>query len=205
MKIIHRTRFVLLFVALLIGVFLTTSGAFLIVNEPRKSDVIVVLAGDTDRRPARGIELLDQGYAPRMILDVPAAPYVFHSNELEIAQRYIQGLPEAMAITICPIQGLSTTAEADDAARCIQTLGAHTVLLVTSDFHTRRALSIFKRRLWKYTYNSAASSNASEFGAHWWQKREWAKTNFDEWLRLFWWEAVDRWRSSSRAWVECSR
>jgi hypothetical protein len=194
MKIIRRARFVLLFVALLIGIFVTTSGAFLIVNEPRKSDVIVVLAGDTDGRPARGIELLDQGYAPRMILNVPAAAYVFHSNELDLAHRYIQGLPQAGAITICPINGLSTTAEADDAARCIQKLGANTVLLVTSDFHTRRALGIFKRRLPNHTYNSAASFDPNQFGAHWWQKREWAKTNFDEWLRLVWWEAVDRWR-----------
>ena len=195
MKIIRRVRFVLLFVALLSGVFVATSGAFLVVNDSHKSDVIVVLAGDTDGRPARGIELLDQGYAPRMILNVPAAAYVFHSNELELAQRYIQGLPQARAITICPIPGLSTTAKADDAARCIHDLGAHTVLLVTSDFHTRHALSIFKRRLPNCTYGSAASYDSNKFGAHWWQKREWAKTNFDEWLRLVWWEAVDRWRS----------
>ena len=24
--------------------------------------------------------------------------------------------------------------------------------------------------------------------------RQWAKINFDEWLRLVWWQAVDRWR-----------
>jgi hypothetical protein len=112
MKIIRRVRLILLFAALLGGVFVATSGAFLIVNEPRKSDVIVVLAGNTDGSPARGIEMLDQGYAPRMILNVPAAAYVFHSNELDLAQRYIQGLPQAVDITVCPIRGMSTTAEA---------------------------------------------------------------------------------------------
>lgn len=190
----RRIRFVLLFTATLAGIFFLTSGAFLIVNEPRKSDVIVVLAGDTDRRPARGLELIGQGYAPHMILDVPAGAYVFHASELDLAQGYLEGLSQAGMVSICPIQGLSTKAEADDVSRCLEALGAQRVLLVTSDFHTRRALSIFKRRLAKYSYSSAASLDPNEFGAHWWQKREWAKTNFDEWLRLVWWEVVDRWR-----------
>ena len=33
-----------------------------------------------------------------------------------------------------------------------------------------------------------------EFGVRWWRHREWAKTNFYEWLRLAWWELIDRWR-----------
>src|SRR5581483_650607 len=185
---------VLLLTALLTGIFVATSGAFFIVNEPRKSDVIVVLAGDTDRRPTRGIELLGHGFAPRMILDVPAAAYVFHASELDLAQKYVQGLPQASAIMICPIQGLSTKAESNDVSKCLQSLGAHTVLLVTSDFHTRRALSIFRQQLSDHAYSSAASFDPDEFGAQWWKKREWAKTNFDEWLRLVWWEGVDRWR-----------
>ena len=49
------------------------SGWMLVVDGPRKSDVIVVLAGETDRRPARGLQLLDQGFAGHLILDVPAA------------------------------------------------------------------------------------------------------------------------------------
>jgi hypothetical protein len=187
-------RLVLLLAALLTGIFVATSGAFFIVNAPRKSDVIVVLAGDTDRRPGRGAELLSQGYAPRMILDVPAAAYVFHASELELAQRYVQGLPLGSAITICPIRGLSTKAETGDVSKCLQNFGAHRVLLVTSDFHTRRALSIFRRQLPNYFYSSAASFDPNEFGTQWWEKREWAKTNFDEWLRLVWWESVDRWR-----------
>jgi hypothetical protein len=28
----------------------------------------------------------------------------------------------------------------------------------------------------------------------WWQHREWAKVNFEEWSKLIWWELVDRWR-----------
>jgi hypothetical protein len=170
-----------------------TSGRFLLVNQPRKSDLIVVLAGETDRRPARGLELLDQGYASRLILDVPAQGKIYQWNQTDIARKYIEGLPQAGSITVCPIYGHSTRDEAQDVSRCLQGLSARRVLLVTSDFHTRRALSIFSRVL-PADYSVAAAFDASEFGVQWWRHREWAKVNFDEWLKLIWWELVDRWR-----------
>jgi hypothetical protein len=101
-----------------------TSGRFLVVDQPSKADAIMVLAGETDRRLARGLELLNQGYAPRMILNVPAGATIYQWTQLELAQRYVEGLPQAGAITICPIYGLSTKAEARDAARCLQSCWA---------------------------------------------------------------------------------
>src|SRR5579863_7065877 len=113
-----KFRLVLIFVGLFLAALVITSGRFLVVNEPRKSDVIVVLAGETDRRPARGLELLDQGYAPRLILDVPASAKIYQWNQLEIARKYIDGLPQAGSITVCPIYGLSTKGEARDVTGC---------------------------------------------------------------------------------------
>ena len=43
-------------------------------------------------------------------------------------------------------------------------------------------------------FSVAAAHDPREFGVNWWQHREWAKTNFNEWMKLVWWEAVDRWR-----------
>ena len=187
-------QFILFLGVLLVGSFMATSGAFLVVNDPRKSDVIMVLGGDTSRRPARGFELLSQGYAPHLMLNVPAGAYVYRASELDLARQWIQGLPQAQSISICPIRGTSTKAEAEETSRCLQPFGARRVLLVTSDFHTARALSIFKHRVPNYDYSIAASFDLNTFEVHWWQKREWAKTNFDEWLRRVWWESVDRWR-----------
>jgi hypothetical protein len=179
------------------GLFLValvaTSGQFLVVNQPRKSDVMVVLAGETDRRPARGLELLDQRYAPRLILDVPAGTKIYQWSQAEIARKYVEELPQASAISVCPIYGHSTRDEAQDVARCLQGANARSILLVTSDYHTRRALSIFERAL-PADYSIAAAFDASEFGGHWWRHREWAKVNFEEWLKLIWWELIDRWR-----------
>jgi DUF218 domain len=189
----RRFQLALIVGAVFIVALGATSGRFLIVNQPRKSDVIVVVAGETDRRPARGLELLGQGYAPRLILDVPAEAKIYQWSQLEIARRYVDGLPQAGSITVCPISGLSTKDEAQDAARCLQGVNARRILLVTSDFHTRRALSIFNRIL-PADYSVAAAFDTSHFGVQWWQHREWAKVNFEEWSKLIWWELVDRWR-----------
>jgi hypothetical protein len=183
-----------LIIGLLALLLVVTSGRFLVVDQPRKSDVIVVLAGETERRPQRGLELLDQGLARRLILDVPANSRIYQWNQLELAQKYVQSLPQAVAITVCPIHEQSTKGEAQDVSPCLEPMRAHSVLLVTSDFHTRRALSIFHRVLPQYDFSVAAAFDEREFGTQWWRKRQWAKVNFDEWLRLMWWELVDRWR-----------
>jgi uncharacterized SAM-binding protein YcdF (DUF218 family) len=188
-----KFRLALIFGGLFMAALVATSGRFLVVNQPRKSDVMVVLAGETNRRPARGLELLDQGYAPRLILDVPAEARIYQWNQLEIARKYVEGLPQASAITICPIYGHSTRDEAQDVSRCLQGAFRQRILLVTSDFHTRRALNIFNRAL-PADCSVAAAFDASEFGVRWWRHREWAKVNFEEWLKLIWWELIDRWR-----------
>ena len=180
-------------VVLLVLLF-TTSGTFLIIDEPEPADLIVVLAGETDRRPARGLELLRAGDAPELLLDVPASTKIFNLEMIDIAQKYADSLPEHDRIHICPIAGLSTKTEAQDVLSCISKTTARRIVIVTSDYHTRRALSTFRHELPGYSLSVAASRDSTQFGKHWWKHRQWAKINFDEWVRLAWWEAVDRWR-----------
>jgi DUF218 domain len=165
----------------------------LVVDTPQKSDVILVLAGETDRRPARALELLDQGYAQRVIIDVPSGARVYGFTNMDLAKEYVQHLPQASAVEICPIEGLSTKDESHDAEKCLARGHASRVLIVTSDFHTRRALSVFRHELPAIEFSVAASHDDAQFGSRWWTHRQWAKTCVDEWLRLLWWSAVDRW------------
>jgi DUF218 domain len=170
------------------------AGSFLVVDAPRPSDVIVVLAGETDHRPARALQLLAQGFGLRIVLDVPTNSKVYEFTTIQLAQRYVEDLPQARAVSICPIDGLSTRDEAKDAEKCLAHEGTGRVLIVTSDFHTRRALSIFRREIPGHEYAVAASRDQQEFGDRWWTHRQWAKTFVDEWLRLIWWKSVDQWR-----------
>ena len=183
-----------LVVAFIVVVSASQAARFLVVDEPEKSDAIVVLAGETNARPARALELLRQGVAPRLFLDVQTRDVIYDQPLIDIARKYVSGLAEANRVSVCPIVGFSTNAEADDVRRCLQPLGAHRVLIVTSDYHTRRALLIFRHRLPHYQFSIAAARGPESFGDAWWKNREAAKVTFDEWLKMLWWEAVDRWR-----------
>ena len=163
------------------------------VNDLQQADVIVVLAGETNRRPALGVQLLSQNYAPKMILDVPANDVIYDQNQIDIAKAFIQKTPQRQSVEICPIVGLSTKAEARDVARCLSQTGGHRILVVTSDYHTRRARSIFQHELRGYQIFVTPVPDPAQFGTSWWRHRQWAKMNFDEWVRLMWWELVDRW------------
>ena len=189
-------RLIRIFIILLIVLiaFANQAARILVVDQPVKSDAIVVLAGETQARPTRALELLRQGMAPRVFLDAEGRNQVYDQKLIDIAQHYASSLPEAKQVSVCPILGFSTTTESDDIARCLRPLGAHSVLIVTSEFHTRRALMILRHRLPEYQFSVAAAYNSWEYGEKWWTNREWAKTTFDEWIKMIWWELVDRWR-----------
>ena len=189
-----KVRVVLVAVLLVGLLFSLTSGGFLMVNNPQPADVIVVLAGETNRRPIRGLELLAGNYAPKMLLDVPALEKIYGWSALDLAQEYVERLPPSPSVTVCPVFGLSTKAEAGDVSHCLESMGAHSILVVTSDYHTRRALSTFQHELPNFRVFVAAAPDPQQFGADWWTRRQWAKMNLDEWLRWVWWEGVDRWR-----------
>jgi CheY-like chemotaxis protein len=193
----HKSRLAwvsILMVAALFLLFLAANaGRFLVVDAPRPSDVIVVLAGETDRRPARALELLAQHYAPGVLLDVPAQARIYNFTQLELAEKYRKSLPQAEAIRICPIAGLSTRNESHDVKQCLAREPGSRVLIVTSDFHTRRALSIFRHEIRGKSFSVAAAYDDAQFGRRWWVHRQWAKTLIDEWLRLLWWSAIERW------------
>jgi len=180
---------------LLILAAIARSGPFLVISRPGPADVIVVLAGEAEQRPEQGLELLRKGYAPRLLMDVPGNTRIYQWNQLELAQRYVQQLPEAAAITLCPILATSTRGEVQDMERCLRSIDVHTILLVTSEFHSRRALSTFGTLLPRYRYEIVPVFDPRAFGVNWWQHREWAKTALEEWAKLLWWETVERWSS----------
>ena len=173
--------------------FAANAGRLLVVDAAERSDVILVLAGETDRRPARALQLLDQGYGRRVVIDVPASVVIYGVPQAQLAEKYIQSLPQAASVRICPIEGLSTREESYDAGKCLADEKGDRILIVTSDFHTRRSLSIFRHTVRGKVFSVAAARDATQFGTRWWVRRQWAKTCMEEWMRLLWWTVVERW------------
>ncbi len=108
------------------------------------------------------------------------------------------------SVEVCPTVADSTYSEVADVERCMKAAGATSALIVTSDFHTRRALSIFRKRLPQYEWSVAASSWPGNAAEQYWKHRWWAKSVLDEWEKYLWWQAVDRWRSDVVLRVKCA-
>lgn len=183
-----------LLAVVVLTIFALNAGRILVVDAPQPSDLILVLAGETDHRPKRALELLRQGLGRRVLIDVPVDAKIYDVSELDLAEKYVRNLPDSAAVRVCPIGGLSTKEETHDVEKCLDPQVGSRILIVTSDFHTRRALSIFRHELPDKTFSVAAAHNPPEFGTRWWTRRQWAKTLALEWLRLIWWNFVDRWK-----------
>jgi len=192
-----RTRTLLFSTLLVLAVLITfafTGGRVLVIDAPQPSDLILVLAGETDRRPARALELLHHGFARRVLLDVPADVKIYDFMQLDLAEKFVHSLPDSASVRLCPIVGLSTREETHDVEKCLTPEDGSRILIVTSDFHTRRALSIFRHEFRDKTFSVAATHEPTEFGTRWWTHRQWAKTFVGEWVRTLWWNVVERWR-----------
>src|SRR5437868_2267717 len=183
---IHRMKIfvvVLVLAALLLGLF-RFSGEYLIVDHPQKSDIIVVLAGDlNDVRYHRGMELLRNGYGHALLLDASEDFTRYGKTYAAAAADFVRtdAGPIAGRVHVCPIRGDSTAGEAPFVANCLVPYHPHTVLLVTSDYHTRRAFSIFRRKLPQYRWFAAAAVDDTMFQPKCWRTRQSAKVTLLEW------------------------
>jgi DUF218 domain len=180
---------------LLFALLLAFAGRALVVDQPQPSDAIVVLAGGRDNRYDKGLEMLGKGYGKVLFLDARTDVVQFGRTPFNMGQEFIHDTAGALLdkVKMCPIRGDSTYEETEHIADCLRPTGAYRVLLVTSEYHTRRSFQIVRARLPQYQWSVAAAYNPYDFGVHWWQHREWAKTTLLEWVKLIWWELVDRW------------
>src|ERR1700693_4839850 len=107
-----------LIVLILLG--LRHAGQALVVNQPQRSDVILLLAGDeNDTRYWKGIELLRTGYAPRMLVDAGADGVSYGRSPAELTEEFIRHSAGGLAVHVCPSRGTSTLQELQSAAACL--------------------------------------------------------------------------------------
>jgi len=188
-----RRLFVAAILVILAIVLVRHAGSFLVVNHPEHADVIVVLGGgNNDLRYWNGVRLMQEGYAPRLILDVFDKGETFGNRDLDLARDFVNRTTPGKS-TVCPLDDNSTYEEARYLGGCLREMDVKTVLVVTSNYHTRRALSILQKRLPQYRFSTYAAPDPYFFGERWWRTREWAKTTYGEWQRYLWWQFVDRW------------
>jgi uncharacterized SAM-binding protein YcdF (DUF218 family) len=161
------------------------------------SDAILVLGGGPELRTAKAVQLLRAGYGKRILIDSEDTTPYLGITEADRLRTFVETVfPKAAAqIQVCPARGDSTQSEMADVFACLQRLQIRNVLVVTSDYHTRRALWTLNRYLPQYRWSIAAVHDREVFDIEWWKEPQWAVTNLTELQKLLWWEVVDRWRA----------
>jgi uncharacterized SAM-binding protein YcdF (DUF218 family) len=172
---------VLVILALTHSFWMGWMGAFLVDAEsPARADLVVVLAGDPyGNRILKAAELVKQGYATKVLVSGPAGFYGLHESDLAIPFAVKHGFPATWFVAF-PHEAHSTDEEARLILPELRKRNAHRVLVVTSDFHTRRALHILRARWPDIDIHMVAAPDEFFSAYGWWHTREGRKTFFLE-------------------------
>jgi uncharacterized SAM-binding protein YcdF (DUF218 family) len=184
-----RLLFLLFVIALLLFLYvirnplLRYAGNFGVVDEsPQRSDAIIVLGDDNYNgdRAARAAELFKAGWAPYI---VASGRYIRpYASVAELIQHDLadRGVPSS-AIVRFSHRAENTREEALALSQLISSRGWKRILLVTSNYHTRRARFISERAFPAGTDLRVVAARDSQYDPdNWWRTRRGLKTFFSE-------------------------
>ncbi len=163
---------------------------------PPHVDAAVVLQGSITAEKTRiagALNLLQQGISDRILVSIPPESYWGQSMP-QLARSYIErnyGSTVAAKVDFCETgpEVDSTEQEAQAICGCIQQHGWQSIVVVTSDYHTRRAGLAWRRaikrrfpqiRIW------VDGVPDPDFQRLWWRSRRSAKIWLTECLKLVW-------------------
>jgi uncharacterized SAM-binding protein YcdF (DUF218 family) len=180
-KLISLISFVLFLVLLYFfrHPILRTMGDFWIVPDPpSQADAIIVLADDnySADRATKAAELYREHYAPLIVASGHMLRSYFGVGDLMKRDLTERGVP-ASAIVVFPNQADDTLEEAKSLRSLIVQRGWSRLLIVTSNYHTRRARYIWRRTLPSgVNFWMAAAPDQDYDPDHWWETRIGVKT-----------------------------
>ena len=153
---------------------LRLAGGFWIVDDgPAYSDAIVILGDDNygGDRAAKAAELFKAGWAPRVVASGRFLRPYASITDLEEHDLKNDGVPE-QAIVRFQHHAANTKEEAEALRQLILQQGWKRILLVTSNYHTRRARYICARTFPAGTTLRVVPAKDSEYDPdHWWETR----------------------------------
>jgi uncharacterized SAM-binding protein YcdF (DUF218 family) len=164
-----------------------------IVEDPLdKADALIVLGDDNfyADRATRGVQLFREGKAPVIVASgrrLRPNAGIAELMEHDLVER---GMPRDKILRFTH-DGDSTLEEAQALARFVKGKKWHSVIVVTSNFHTRRARYIFRRVFPQGMEVHVASTRDGDFDPeHWWEKRKSIKELTQEFAGIVvtWWE-----------------
>jgi len=187
--ILFRLVFLVFFLCALFALYLVRrplfrlAGHFWVVDEaPAASDAIVVLGDDNYRgdRAARAAELFKAGWAPLVVASGRYLRPYASIAELEEHDLTEHGVPRAAVVRYTHFAE-NTRDEALEIRELMVERGWKRILVVTSDYHTRRSRYICTRAFPPGTVLRVVAARDSEYDPdRWWHTRQGQKLFFHE-------------------------
>lgn len=178
--IFFRLLFLTFFLVLLFLVYLVrhplmrTAGDFWTVDEsPVAADAIVILGDDnySGDRATRAAELLKAGWAPRIVASGRYLRPYASIAELEQHDLTDRGVPPSAVVPLAH-RADDTREEALAISQLISSRGWKRIIVVTSNFHTRRSRYICERAFPAGTVLRVVAARDSDFDpGSWWRTR----------------------------------
>jgi uncharacterized SAM-binding protein YcdF (DUF218 family) len=163
--------------------WLEAMGQFLVDTQPpQKSDIIVVLGGDWfGNRILKAAELSRQGYAPYVLVSGGGYLYGKYEGDMAVPFAVSHGYDEKIFIKVL-YPATSTRDEARAVIAEMRRRGVKKYILVTTEFHTRRAGKIFRELAPDLEVRVVSSPDTLHWN-NWWLEREGRKTFLLEWTK----------------------
>lgn len=190
MSTLLRFTAIVLLAAVILGLahnlWMPALGEYLIRSDaPEPADIGVVLAGDGyGRRILKGGALVRQGHVPAVLVSGPPGMYGYYEDELAIRFAVKHGYPEKYFVRL-PNEAHSTGEEADVVLAEVRRRGLRSLLVITSDYHTRRAGRIFRGKAPDLRIRVVGASDEYFRARDWWRSRQSRKTFITEWAKTF--------------------
>jgi len=175
---------VLILLAITHQVWLRALGGFLVTaQQPFQADIIIVLAGDErGNRILTAARLVKEGYAGRILVSGPKCCYGLHESDVAIAFAVRHGFPAEWFVGF-PIRGNSTVEEAREIVPELDRRHVGRFIIVTSDYHTRRAASVYGRLVPRQRFRVVSAPDWAFRPEDWWRSRDGRKQWFLEWMK----------------------
>lgn len=170
--------------ALSSGRVLASLGDFLVLSQPLEhADLIYVFAGDFwGSRVLLGANLGSKGWAPRVILS--GGRYMdSYACDLSVDFAVQHGYPRSLFIPI-RLHAQSTVEEALAMGPVFHRLGARHIILVTSNFHSRRAAEVFRLYLPEFDFRMEGAPDPVFDPHSWWKKPRQRHLLFSEYEKI---------------------
>lgn len=182
-------------------IFKAIGGLLVTEDKLLKADAIVVMNGDDKdgSRMRKAIDLFRKGYGKYIVFCGKKIGWETYSTDIMRNQAYASKVPETSIISAIT-KSDSTIDEVNTLLRVFKEKDFRDVLVVTSNYHTRRTAFVFRHLVNSDGVKiSMVPAQNSEFRTDsWWQNRLYAKTFFFEASKLLWYYTAENFSHNFR-------